>query len=200
MAEYQVNITEKDIENAVLYTKLSGKEQIARSIGQLCVEPVEVVSNETETLPPMFRENRKLRQQFQMGILAFLLRREYPQQTVKIKGEDGASETPIALCMDEDCYDEWAESHVMNQLERLKKSSNKEMVNRIFDILYEYKAFELMISGAIRDELEVLNDGFNRAMRYFSVAAVDAAVKSMVDGELSSLAKEAAARKVEADG
>ena len=200
MAEYAVTITEEDIERASSYTLLSGKEEITRAIAHLCVEPVEVNIEEGSALPPMFRENRKLRHQFQMGLLAFLLGRQYPQQMVRIREKDGPKEEPIALCMDEDTYNEWASSHVMNQIERLKKTANKELLNKIFDVMYEYRAFELMISGAIRDQLEVLNDSFNRFMRYFSMEAVDAAMKSMMDGELASMMKEMSERKGEADG
>ena len=200
MAGYKVVITEKDIENAVIYTALDGKEKLARNMARLCIEPVEVKADDDSPLPTMFRENRKLRHQFQMGVLAYLLGREYPTQMARIVTKDGATETPLTMCMDEEAYDEWAGSHVMNQIERLKKTATKETVNKIFDFLYDYKAFEMMLSGSIRDELEILNDGFNRAMQYFSVQAVDAAIKTMVSGEFARLADELKERKVEADG
>lgn len=186
MATYKVEITAEDIQNATTFTSLSSKEVVARAIAKLCIEPVEIISDDGEALPTMFRENRKLRQQFQMGILASLLGRKYTLQTVKIRTEDGAEEKSLAWCMDEDEYNEWAESHVMNQLERLKKGADKELANRVFDFLYDYKAIEMMLSGAIRDELEAHNDLFNRAMRYFSVAATNAAVGELMKKTLDS--------------
>jgi len=186
MAEL-ITITEEDILNAQTYTPITAKELLARAVASLCIEPVEVKSNETDALPPMFRENRKLRHQFQMGILATLLHREYALQKIRYSGEDADSEHELTWCMDEDEYDLWAMSHVMNQLERMKKSANKVVVNRLFDFLYDYKAIELMLTGAIRDELEAHNDIFNRAMQFFSVSATQAAMNSLVEGELRNL-------------
>lgn len=196
MAAYKVEITPEDIMNAKTFTSLSAKEVLTRSIAEFCIELVGVQDGE-ETLPPMFRENRKLRQQFQMGILATLLGRDFELQTVTIRGDESGEEQHLAWCMDEDVYNEWASSHVMNQLERMKKSKDTELVNRVFDFLYDYKAIEMMLSGAIRDELEIKNDVFNRAMRYFTVAATQSAVNSLMDGELKKLIE---ARKGEANG
>lgn len=192
MAEkYEIVITPEDIAKATVYTDLEIKEILARGVAQLCVEPVEVVSEETEALPTMYRENRKLRAQFQMGILASLLGREYTQQTATVRTENGEEDRPLAWCMDGDDYRKWASSHVMNQLERLKKAKGADN-DRIFDFLYDYKAIEMMISGAIRDELEALNDPFNRAMRYLTLSVVDGAVKSAAGREMRELLKTAA--------
>ena len=139
MAEYAIVINAEDIAKATVYTDISIKEALARGVAQLCVEPVDVISDDTEALPPMFRENRKLRAQFQMGILASLLGREYEKQTVIVRGENGSEERPLAWCMDEDDYRKCESSHVMNQLERMKKAKVAD-ADRIFDFLYDYKA------------------------------------------------------------
>ena len=197
MAVYDINITAEDIKNASAYTTLPAKEVLTRSVAQFCIEPVEVSVDDETPLPPMFRENRKLRSQFMMGILASLLGKEYTLQTVKIRGDESAEEHQLAWCMDEDDYQLWASSHVMNQLERLKKSRDTETVNKVFDFLYDYKAIEMMLLGAIRDELDVANDPFNRAMRYFNNMAMQSAMNSMMDGELRKLIDE---RKGENNG
>lgn len=176
MTEYAVKITEEDIRNAETYVPLSTKENYVRAIAVLCAEPVEVKLDDT-ALPPMFRENKKLKAQYLMGTLAILLRQPFESEKL-----DGGEE--LTGCMKEEVYDLWAGSHVMNQLERLKKCRNGETVNRLFDLLYEYKNIEMMLTGAIRDELEVRNDPFNRAMEWFSLSAADAAVKELVTGEL----------------
>ena len=84
----------------------------------------------------------------------------------------------------------------MNQLERLKKAADKTALNTIFDLLYDYKAIEMMLTGAIRDELEAHNDPFNRAMQYFSVAAV----QSAMDGALAVQFREFMGSRSENDG
>ena len=55
----------------------------------------------------------------------------------------------------------------------------------------------MMLTGAIKDELEVRNDPFIRAMQFFSIASLQAAMDSLADGELKKMLDE---RKSEADG
>ena len=176
---YAITITEDDILNSASYVGIALKEQFTRAIAYLCLEPVNV-EYDGQPLPTMFRENKKIKAQYLMGTLATLLQREYTTQKL-------ASGEELSGCMDEAEYDDWASSHVMNQLERLKKTKNSEMVNKLFDMLYDYKAFEIMLNGAIKDELEARNDPLNRAMEWFSVSAADAAVKEAVSGELRDM-------------
>lgn len=176
---YEITITEEDILNAATYVGIALKEQFTRAVAVICLEPVNV-EYDGQSLPTMVRENKKIKAQYLMGTLATLLGKDYAVQKL-------ASGEELSGCMDEAEYDAWAGSHVMNQLERLKKSKNAEMVNKLFDMLYDYKAFEIMLNGAIKDELEVRNDVLNRAMEWFSVTAADAAVKEAISGELRDM-------------
>lgn len=189
MAEYAINITEQDILNAADYINIGVKEEFTRAVAFVCLEPVEV-QYDGASLPTMFRENKKIKAQYLMGTLATLMGKPFEAQKLK-SGEE------LSGCMSEDDYNLWASSHVMNQLERMKKSGSKTAVNKLFDLLYDYKAFEMMLTGAIKDELEVRNDPFNRAMQFFSNASLQAAMDSLADGELKKLLEE---RKSEADG
>ena len=181
MADYSITITEKDILDAADYIPISVKEQFTRAVAFICLEPVEVKYDDAP-LPTMFRENKKIKAQYLMGILATLLQKEFAVQKLT-SGED------LPMCMDETDYDKWATSHVMNQLERLKKCKNQAVVNKLFDMLYDYKAFEMMLTGAIKDEVEVRNDPFNRAMQWFTLSAADAGVKEIVKMAVSEAAK-----------
>lgn len=104
MAENTIKITAEDIKNATTYTELGIKEVLARNIASLLMEPVEINVDGNSALPPMYRENRKLRQQYQMGILATMLHREYTLEKVKIKTDDGTEERQLAWCMSADDY------------------------------------------------------------------------------------------------
>lgn len=150
-------LTESDIEKASTYVPIDAKDRIARIVAAFCVEPTEGADG-----IPIYRENRKLRQMFLMGILAEMyLHRDYHLQKVQL-GDNG-EEQDVRLLMLQAEYDEWAASHVINQLERLKKDKAKKVSNRVYDLLYDYKAFEGMIFGAVRDELEGRNDPLRRA-------------------------------------
>lgn len=152
-----ITITEADLAKASTYIPIESKDRIARIVAAFCVEPAD-----GENGAPVYRENRKLRQMFLMGILAEMyLHRDYRIQRVKL-GESG-EEQDVRLLMQLSEYDDWAGSHVVNQLERLKKDKTKKVSNTVYDLLYDYKAFEGMIFGAIRDELEARNDALHRA-------------------------------------
>ena len=192
MAEYAINITEQDVLDAETYVPIGTKEQFTRAIAFLCLEPVEVRTDEDseDYLPLMFRENKKLKAQYLMGVLAMLLKKPFTSQKL-------ASGEELTGCMDEPEYDAWASSHVMNQLERMKKGKNGPVVNSLFDLLYEYKAFEFMLTGAIRDELEERNDVFNRTMQWFGLSAADAGVRELIGTVIREAAENG---KVDADG
>ena len=176
----EIIITEEDVINANTYIPGADKEEFSRNIAVLCAEPVEVRVGDAElALPNRARENRRLRQQFQMGILATYLRKDFHYQMVKF---NGGEEAPLAMCMEAGECDEWASSHVFNQLERIKKGKNHEAANKVFDLLYDYKALESMISVAIRDELDAINDPLARIMQYIvTEASTEALKKAMYD-------------------
>lgn len=167
-------ITEADIRKSRVYVPLKLKETLSRVIGHLCIEPVaNPKSTALQPMPNYYRENRMLRQQFMMGILAHCyLNRDY--KLAEIGGftspDGGEMKRPLNFCMDGDDYDEWAGSHVINQLERMKKSKDRYAADNksytigdaVYDLLYDYKGFEKMILGAIQDELTMLNDPCDR--------------------------------------
>lgn len=168
-----ITITEEEVANASTYVSLESKAEISKIIAIFCVEPVK-----SEDGLVVYRENRKLRQMFMMGILAEMyLHREYKMQTVKLEGDEEAKE--VRLLMDLDDYDVWASSHVMNQLERLKKDKTKKVSNYVYDLLYDYKAFENFVYGAIRDEIEKQNDPMRRAMALLGAALTPENLKAM---------------------
>lgn len=167
-------ITEADIRKARVYVPLALKETVSRLIGHLCIEPVaNPKSTELQPMPNYYRENRMLRQQFMMGILAqcYLLK-DYKRAEIGgfTSPDGGKMSKPLNFCMDADDYDDWAGSHVINQLERMKKSKDRYAADNksytigdaVYDLLYDYKGFEKMILGAIQDELTMLNDPCDR--------------------------------------
>jgi hypothetical protein len=160
-----ITITEEDIAKVTTYVPLETKISIANIIAAFCVEK----ADNSENSDGLYRENRKLRQMFLMGILAEMyLHKDYKLQTVKLS-EDGEAQE-VRLLMDLDEYDRWASSHVMNQLERLKKDKTKKASNLMYDLLFDYKAFEGIVFGAIRDTLEAKNDILRRATAALSEA------------------------------
>lgn len=190
----EIKITEKMVLEAKSYMPIASKEAMARLMAGFCIEHVaNPKSTDTQPLPGMNRENRQMKQQFVMGVLAkFYLGQEIEEQLVKA-GENEPRK--LAFCMDMASYDEWAGSHVINQLERLKKSKTPGVANKVFDLMYDLKGFENMLFGSIREGIELYNDPCARLSEMLMLQTseqVMAATKKMlneVQGELKELSK-----------
>lgn len=188
MAETKkIVITTEDIQRAESYMPVAMKEAAVRMMATLCIDEV-APGKERDGLPAplFFRENRLHRQQFFMGVLAgYYLKKPY--RMAKLRYKDGKGETRVEdlnYMMDTEELDIWAGSHVMNQLERIKKKRDG-CADKVYDLLYDLKGFENMLAGAIRDELERRNDPLRRMMELFGQAVSAealAALQKNLDG------------------
>lgn len=191
MAEYSVIITPEDVAKAKSYIPVGEKKRVSQGIAFFCCEAAAPELPESmkdmPTLPFMVQEDRKLRLQFQMGLLADYLGMEYPEEIAIVPTEDGENaEQPLGHCMAEEEYDRWAASHVVNQLERLKKAKGSEVSDKVFDILYDWKLYESMISAAIRDFMDQRNNSLNRGLEYISKFASEEVAQSMMKSLMQS--------------
>ena len=178
-----VTITKQDILNANTYMPLGMKTQLARQIAQWCMEEE---PGEAGT-PSIWRESRARRQLFFYGLFGrFYLKKDFACGTVEYIEDGETKETEIDYFMTVAEYDEWAGSHVMNQLERLKR--DKEISDRIYDLLYDLKALEGTIYGAVRDELEKRNDPVKRLSMMVAAETGTAYLKSNL-AEINDLAR-----------
>ena len=190
-------ITKEDIQSARAYMPLALKAEIASQIAAWCVQPTEIKDENGDALPPIWQENRALRQLFVLGVFGrFYLRKDFATQSIKLT-KDGkpVGMQDVDYYMDVDAYDEWAESHVLNQIERLKLDKrDKEISDKCYDILYDFKAFEAMTYGAIKDEIEEKNDLVKRAAEYIEVRLSKEYAEGKI-AELETLAAELESRK-----
>lgn len=163
-----VIIKENDILSANSYLPLEVKEALTRLMARLCIEKTsDVEAGELLPTPPLWRENRMRRQQFLMGVLAgTYLKKDYKNGKMTVENGGGRkSKQDINYLMSIEDFDLWGESHVMNQLERLKRSKTKGVADGVFDILQDFRVFENMLLGAIRDELEAHNNSIDRVKK-----------------------------------
>lgn len=173
-----VILTREDIKNARTYMPLLAKVQFAKQIAVWCTEEAPGSGGEGEV--PLYIENRAKRQLFLYGLLArWYLRRDFTCGSALVTRDGETEELEVDYYMSLDAYDEWGESHVMNQLERLKR--DKEISDRVFDLLQDFKALEAMIYGAVRDELEVRNDFMRRFGRGMAAAITPAEIQGLVE-------------------
>lgn len=173
-----ITITAEDIQNAKSYMSLYHKLSITQMMAKLCVRVLSFTGEDNGGLPIPDRcvEDRAMRQQCLMGVLAaWYFGKKYNTAEIIVEKDDGTQEKQtIAMCMDADDLDEWSGSHVLNQLERWKKE--KATANKVYDLLGDFKMFEIFLNGAIRDELEARNDP---ALRMAQMIALQGSPENM---------------------
>lgn len=158
-----VKITAEMIKNAETYIPLIEKAKLAEDISRKCVKVVEFAytptdGGETIPMPPGAQEVPFLTNLCLMGVL---VSRYFKQ------GEDWADDVQMPL----NVYDEWAGSHVMNQLERLK--GNKAVADRVYDLLYDYRDFRWMVRQSVESRVAQGSDIVSRMHQMLSLSAMD---------------------------
>lgn len=167
-------ITKEIVQNAQTYLKIGAKQRLAEQIAGWVVKPVEVKQDDLVPIPPVYKENRALKNILMMGILCkFYLQLDFECDKVNfVDAESGelleSKEVDYYPTME--AFDDMASSAIMNQLERLKKNE-KDLSNIIFDFLYDYKTFEQMVNAEIKDYLAEKNDILSRVSTLISVLA-----------------------------
>lgn len=174
-------ITIEDVKKARSYMPVANKEAVSRLMAKLIVRVVENDAGESgNPLPPVRVEDRIRRLQCLHGVLAgWYFGGEYEKERLHYKDEKGNTQNrEISMVMSMDALDKWLEGHPMNQLERLKKE--KQIANKVYDILYDFKAFELMLNGAIREEMDMANDPALRMAQVLSMQTTPEAMREVL--------------------
>lgn len=184
--ENKIVITPEIVKKATDYIPLSQKQEMAEAIAQKCI--VKVLVNYTETgdgtdsvaMPDRYQEYHAFTNMYLMGILAH----EYLH--VPYEGDEG-NEGYDHLKMPLNVYDTWGASHVMNQLEQMK--TDRELREKVFDLLSDYKDFRWMLSHEIDILLGHDNDVVTRLMQMVN-ATVQANVADALKEVGNTLASE----------
>lgn len=150
----KVIITEQDILNANESIPVTLKYAVAQYIAEFSTDKKQITIKEggidSIALPDMRQRNTMREAQFKAGVFA----KEYMRKDVDfVKGTDN---TPIPYLMSADEVDAW--SSFETQLDRLKRSKDKAVADRCYDILNDYHAFCRMVSIEIEQELQIKND------------------------------------------
>ena len=172
-----VTITIEDVKKARSYMPAVTKEYTARMMAKLIVRQQENDSAPAGmNLPPLRVEDRLRRLQCLHGVFCgWYLNADFEKESlVSVDEEGNEKRTEIPMVMSVDALDNWLDGHPINQLERLKKE--KQIANKVYDILYDFKAFEIVLNGAIREEIDMANDP---AIRIAEVLAVQTTPDSL---------------------
>lgn len=155
-----VTITQEDVKKARDYLPAETKEALTRLMAKLCTRIVENDASTAEApLPPYRVEDRLRRLQCLNGVLCgFYFGGSFEKEKLTFRKEDGSGteEREIEGVMSLEALNDWCEGHPRNQLERMKKEKN--VANKVYDILDDFKLFEILLDRAIREELDMQND------------------------------------------
>lgn len=185
-------ITKEMIKAANDYVSLADKDAMTRYMALACIE-----NADPESMPYIV-ERRALKQQYLMGILAKLyLKQDYTQQKSVITDGEKEEQGELDCCMDVESYDEWASSHVFNQLVRFKK--DKEVADKVFDMMEDFRLFEIMLSKAITELCDRGNDNMNKLQTIIDTLAKSEKLKELTDMLEAMNTKPKRAKKVKTD-
>lgn len=177
--ENKIVITPEIVKSATDYIPLMKKQEMAETIAQKCI--VKVLMKYTEKgdgtdsvpMPDRYQEYHMYTNLYLMGVLAH----EYLH--IPYEG-DGTGKEIIDyenLKMPANVYDQWGASHVLNQLEQMK--TDREMREKVFDLLNDYKDFRWMLAHEIDILLGHNNDVVTRMMQALGSSIKEMAADSM---------------------
>lgn len=195
-----MEITRDTIKNARTYLNIGAKQRLAEQIAGWVVQPVEMNQDDVFSIPPIYKENRALKNMLMMGILCkFYLQMEFDCDKIRFVDTEGnlIEEKPIDYYPTMEAFDDMASSAIMNQLERMKKC-DKEIINTIFDFMYDYKTLEQMVNAEIKDYLAQKNDVISRAVNMLELLVSEKNLEKM-QNTLTELQKELESYETEKD-
>lgn len=173
--EDRIIITPEMLEKASDYIPLLERQEMLESIARVCVVKVKMEvkltgSTETVSMPERYQEHRIMTKMCLMGVLAL----KYLH--VDYDGDDRSLHMPANI------YDQWAGSHVLNQIEKLK--SDKTVGEKAFRILKDYRDF----CNDLYREIDILlghqNDVVYRLMDAMNASIRQTAMEALTDGNV----------------
>lgn len=192
----KVTITEQDVLNANPSIPLTKKWALAKYIAEWSLEKnnVAVVEKGKDMipLPDLYQRRTILETQFKIGVFV----REYMGREFDPVHESG-TDLPVTYLMAADEADQW--SNFEAQLDRLKRSKDKAVADRCYDILNDYHAFVRMVSIEIEQELQIKNDILGRAAWFLSYLVGKLTPEELLKnmGEITEMANEIASKEGE---
>lgn len=146
-------ITKEMMEAARDYLTNAEKEAFVAEYAARCFDKLAITGTDGEPAPDMYMVNSGLKARYLMGAFAALY------FGISFKGDETGE-------MSEEEYDQWAGSHVLNQVERWKRDAA--LRDKCYDLLADFKDLEKRLSTQINGLLNVMNDAVLRQNDYMA--------------------------------
>lgn len=148
----KIVITKEKLMHMPDYVLLREKMQFIKEAADLCFDRVELKIDgglESMPMPPLYKENTAIKSRVLMAAYAKLY-----------LGEEFESEKNAWIMSTTD-YDRFAASHIMNQIERLKRYDG-EVRDKAFDVVADMRDLEKRLNTEIYGLTQVMNEPVTR--------------------------------------
>ena len=153
-------ITAETIEQANSYVPLLKKAEFAKYAAQRCMIGLNVTADDglghERAMPSLNKVDPALRSRYLMSAFVKLYLRN--GNFIPVENDE--------ILMSQDEYDNYAGSHIFNEMNRLK--SNNSIRNKVFDILSDFKELTAMFDAELNGMLYALNDPVARIYMAFT--------------------------------
>lgn len=184
-------IDEEMITKATSYIPLATKKAIATALADACLVAVdktmENIATETQLpIPQLYKE--------ECGAKPLYLMYYFLTGYLHIAVSDEFTEEE---------YDYYASSHIFNQLERFK-TADKEIKDKVFDILYDFKELKKMLDTEIFNLKESRNSSLDRLQNFMDLFADPETIRQLNEllqktiGEVETAQKKLAEKRTPA--
>lgn len=147
-----INISKEKVMQMPDYVPLREKMKFVNEAADLCFDRVELKIDgglDSMPMPPIYKENTAIKSRVLMTAYAKLYLNE-PYETEKNQ-----------WLMTEQEYDRFAASHIMNQLERLKRYDG-EIRDKAFDVISDMRDIEKRLNTEVYGLTQVMNEPVTR--------------------------------------
>lgn len=180
--DMRIELTEEMILAANDYLPIVQKYEMAQAIAQECVVHAKMnmqrEDGTVKALPDRVQEAQLKTNLYLMGVLA----KHYLKIPYEGMDDMMGDNKYYGLQMPANVYDQFAASHVMNQLEQMKTC--KAVKDKVYNILYDYRKFQRMLNA----EIEIVV-GHQNDLVWRMLAAMEMDMKEAVVNELGAVQK-----------
>ena len=172
--EKKLTLTEEWLRRrAVSYASMESKERFVRDCAMRCFDKMEIGTENGEPMPPYYKENAVLKSRYMLAALLILY--------LDVEGLELAEKDDPWLPSEEAC-DAYFASFPISQLERIKKTTqDKELRDKIYDLLSDYRALEKLLNAECYGLLPAMNDTLSRFQMMMSAQTTPESVESLMN-------------------
>mgnify|MGYP003291780214 CR=1 FL=1 len=172
-SEKKLTLTENWLrEHAVSYASMETKERFVGDCAMRCFDKMEIGTENGEPMPPYYKENAVLKSKYMLGALLIIY---LDIKDVELAGEDDPWMPSAEAC------DAYFASFPMSQLERIKKTTqDKELRDKIYDMLSDYRALEKLLNAECYGLLPAMNDTLSRFQMMMSAQTTPEAMEALM--------------------